>query len=150
MLTLSQHLFLLLIWVLSENNADVRRLLATMAPLRLNKQRQYFRNHLTDKVLKQHLRLLLKANVELATSQNDFFIIMVLLLLTSFDILRHLNSQIRQDDTNTLKALISSRVAGLGKLSAGEKMAMKPFVKRVFTIFATNASFLRVISNFRI
>ena len=43
-----------------------------------------------------------------------------------------------------------ARVAGLGKLSAGAKMAMKPFVKRVFTIFATNASFLRVISNFRI
>ena len=42
------------------------------------------------------------------------------------------------------------RVAGLGRLSAGAKMAMKPFVKRVFTIFATNASFLRVISNFRI
>ena len=42
------------------------------------------------------------------------------------------------------------RVAGLGWLSAGAKMAMKPFVKRVFTIFATNASFLRVISNFRI
>ena len=40
------------------------------------------------------------------------------------------------------------RVAGLGRLSAGAKMAMKPFVKRVFTIFATNASFLRVISNF--
>ena len=44
----------------------------------------------------------------------------------------------------------STRVAGLGRLSAGAKMAMKPFVKRVFTIFATNASFLRVISNFRI
>ena len=44
----------------------------------------------------------------------------------------------------------SMRVAGLGRLSAGAKMAMKPFVKRVFTIFATNASFLRVISNFRI
>ena len=43
-----------------------------------------------------------------------------------------------------------SRVAGIGRLSAGAKMAMKPFVKRVFTIFATNASFLRVISNFRI
>ena len=40
--------------------------------------------------------------------------------------------------------------AGLGRLSAGAKMAMKPFVKRVFTIFATNASFLRIISNFRI
>ena len=32
----------------------------------------------------------------------------------------------------------------------GGKKAMKPFVKRVITIFATNASFLRVISNFRI
>ena len=42
------------------------------------------------------------------------------------------------------------RVAGLGRLSAGEKMAMKPFVKRVFTIFATNASFLRVIANLQI
>ena len=42
------------------------------------------------------------------------------------------------------------RVAGLGRLSAGAKMAMKPFVKRVFTIFATNASYLRVLSNFRI
>ena len=38
----------------------------------------------------------------------------------------------------------SARVAGLGRLSAGAKMAMKPFVKRVFTIFATNAWFLRV------
>ena len=43
-----------------------------------------------------------------------------------------------------------ARVAGLGRLSAGAKIATKPFVKRVFTIFATNASFLRVISNFRI
>ena len=47
-------------------------------------------------------------------------------------------------------ALYYPRVAGLGRLSAGAKMAMKPFVKRVFTIFATNASLLRVISNFRI
>ena len=44
----------------------------------------------------------------------------------------------------------SCRVAGLGRLSAGAKMAMKPFVKHVFTIFTTNKSFLRVISNFRI
>ena len=42
------------------------------------------------------------------------------------------------------------RVAGLGRLSAGAKMAMRPFVKRVFTIFATNASFLRVIANLQI
>ena len=39
------------------------------------------------------------------------------------------------------------RVAGLGRLSAGANMAMKPFVKRVFTIFATNASFLCVIAD---
>ena len=39
------------------------------------------------------------------------------------------------------------RVAGLGRLSAGAKMAMKPSVKCVITIFATNASFLRVIAN---
>ena len=39
------------------------------------------------------------------------------------------------------------RVAELGSLSWGAKMAMKIFVKRVFTIFATNASFLRVIAN---
>ena len=38
---------------------------------------------------------------------------------------------------------VVNRVAGLGRLSAGAKMAMKPFVKRVFTIFATNAAFLR-------
>ena len=43
-----------------------------------------------------------------------------------------------------------SRVAGLGRLSAGAKMALKPFVKRVFTIFATNASFLHVIANLQI
>ena len=46
--------------------------------------------------------------------------------------------------------IMRCRVAGLGSLSAGAKMAMKPFVKRVFTIFTTNASFLSVISNFRI
>ena len=45
---------------------------------------------------------------------------------------------------------VQTRVAGLGRLSVGAKMAMKPFVKRVFTIFATNVSFLRVISIFRI
>ena len=41
----------------------------------------------------------------------------------------------------------TARVAGLGRLSAVAKMAMKPFVKRVFTIFATNASFLCIIAN---
>ena len=39
------------------------------------------------------------------------------------------------------------RVAELGSLSSGTKMAEKIFVKHVFTIFATNASFLRVIAN---
>ena len=41
----------------------------------------------------------------------------------------------------------TTRVAELGSLSSGAKIAMKIFVKRVFTIFATNASFLRVIAN---
>ena len=45
------------------------------------------------------------------------------------------------------KTLITYRVAELGSLSSGAKMAMKIFVKRVFTIFASNASFLRVIAN---
>ena len=35
-------------------------------------------------------------------------------------------------------------------ISAGANMAMKPLAKRAITIFATNALFLRVISNFRI
>ena len=42
---------------------------------------------------------------------------------------------------------ICTRVAELGSLSSGAKMAMKIYVKCVFTIFATNASFLRVIAN---
>ena len=42
------------------------------------------------------------------------------------------------------------RVAELGSLSSGAKMAMKIFVKRVLTIFSTNASFLRVIANLQI
>ena len=44
----------------------------------------------------------------------------------------------------------TNMVAELGSLSLGTKMAMKIFVKRVFTIFATNASFLRVIANLQI
>ena len=43
--------------------------------------------------------------------------------------------------------LLQARVAELGSLSSGAKMAMKILVKRVFTIFASNASFLRVIAN---
>ena len=42
------------------------------------------------------------------------------------------------------------RVAELGSLSWGAKMALEIFVKRVFTIFATNALFLRVIANLQI
>ena len=42
---------------------------------------------------------------------------------------------------------LQRRVAELGSLSSRAKMAMKIFVKRVFTIFASNASFLRVIAN---
>ena len=40
----------------------------------------------------------------------------------------------------------TGRVAELDSLSWGAKMAMKIFVKRVFTISATNASFLCVIA----
>ena len=46
-----------------------------------------------------------------------------------------------------LVTLFGSRVAELGSFSLGAKMAMKIFVKRVFTIFTTNAAFLRVIAN---
>ena len=41
----------------------------------------------------------------------------------------------------------TTRVAELGSLSLGAKMAMKIFVKRIFTFFVSNASFLRVIAN---
>ena len=43
--------------------------------------------------------------------------------------------------------ILLNRVAELGRLSSGAKMAMKIFVKRVFTIFPSNASFLRVIAD---
>ena len=43
-----------------------------------------------------------------------------------------------------------SRVAELGSLSSGAKMAIKTFGKRVFIVFATNKSFLRVIANLQI
>ena len=48
---------------------------------------------------------------------------------------------------NKVLTMLLSWVAELGSLSSGAKMAMKIFVKRVFTIFASNASFLRVIAN---
>ena len=42
------------------------------------------------------------------------------------------------------------RVAELGSHLSGAKMAIKIFFKRIFTIFATNASFLRVFANLQI
>ena len=51
------------------------------------------------------------------------------------------------DKLNKILRVASARVAELGSLSSGAKMAMKIFVKRIFTIFASNASFLRVIAN---
>ena len=41
--------------------------------------------------------------------------------------------------------VITARVAELGSFSSGAKMVMKIFVKRIITIFASNASFLHVI-----
>ena len=46
--------------------------------------------------------------------------------------------------------LFSSGWQNLAAFRRGSKMAMKVFVKRVFTIFATNASFLRVFANLQI
>ena len=40
-----------------------------------------------------------------------------------------------------------ARVAGIGSISARAKMTIETFIKRVFTIFATNALFWRVIAN---
>lgn len=74
---------------------------------------------------------------------------MILMSKMSFEVLPKFKVPVAEFVDLVHRAL-NSRVAGLGRLSAGAKMAMKPFVKRVFTIFATNASFLRVISNFRI
>ena len=70
----------------------------------------------------------------------------------------HLSKLVQEDDLSdnfgtygeVIVGQILNRVAGLGRFSAGANMAMKPFVKRIITIFATNASFLRVISNFLI
>ena len=49
---------------------------------------------------------------------------------------------------NRYIVLFLSRVAEYGSLSLRAKMAIKFFVKRVFTIFAANALFSRVIANF--
>ena len=42
------------------------------------------------------------------------------------------------------------RVAEVGSLSSKAKIALKVFVRRVFAIFAKNASFLHVIANLQI
>ena len=49
-------------------------------------------------------------------------------------------------DVDVIMVIVIRRVAELGSLSSGAKMAMKIFVKRVFTIFASKALFLRVIA----
>ena len=56
-------------------------------------------------------------------------------------------SEVAAESTNLIENIKHNRVAELGSLSS---MAMKIFVKRVFTIFATNASLLRVIANLQI
>ena len=50
-------------------------------------------------------------------------------------------------DSEPEVVVVETRVAKLGSLSSGAKMAMKIFVKHVFTIFASNVSFFRVIAN---
>ena len=52
-----------------------------------------------------------------------------------------------QIERTIIVMIMINGVAELGSLSSGAKMAMKIFVKRVFTILASNASFLRVIAN---
>ena len=59
-------------------------------------------------------------------------------------------NQVTVLEVRYLSSSVRTRVAELGSPSSMAKMAMKIFVKRVFTIFATNASFLCVISNFLI
>ena len=47
----------------------------------------------------------------------------------------------------TTTTTTTTRMAEVGSLSSGAKMVIKTLVKRVFTIFPTNASFLRVIAS---
>ena len=49
-----------------------------------------------------------------------------------------------------IRIYVSISVAEHSSLSSAAKMAMKIFVKRVFTIFVTNASFLPIIANLQI
>ena len=61
--------------------------------------------------------------------------------------LKDFSGRRRPVSLHMLTVVLCARVAELGRLSSGAKMAMKIFAKRVFTIFASNASFLRVIAN---
>ena len=49
-----------------------------------------------------------------------------------------------------VKWVVCNRVAEVGSLSARAKIAIKAFVKRVVTCFATNVLFLRIIANLQI
>ena len=66
---------------------------------------------------------------------------------------QYVKSQLSTEHTAKLSVIeVVRRVAEVGSLSLGAKMAMKIFVKRVFTIFTTNASFFNelVAKTFRI
>ena len=59
-------------------------------------------------------------------------------------------SDVIQDLKVSLELEILYRVAKVGSISARATMTIKTLVKRVITIFATNALFLRVIANLHI
>ena len=59
-------------------------------------------------------------------------------------------NQVNILEVRYLSSSVRTRVAELGSLSSMAKMAMKILVKCVFTIFATNALFLRIIANLQI
>ena len=56
----------------------------------------------------------------------------------------------RENEGTQSVGCIQVRVAEVGSLSAKTKKAIKFFVRPVFDIFATNASFLRAIANLQI
>ena len=59
-------------------------------------------------------------------------------------------SDVIQDLKVSLELEILYRVAKVGSISARATMTIKTLVKRVITIFATNAFFLQVIANLHI
>ena len=59
-------------------------------------------------------------------------------------------SDVIQDLKVSLELEVLYRVAKVGSISARATMTIKTLVKRVITIFATNALFLRVIANLHI